>query len=74
MSIEADAEALRKAMKGFGTDEDALIKIVANRTNHIRDHPHQRQWPRQRPVLRARDHRRRLCDQNLCQEGLRVKG
>ena len=33
MSIEADAEALRKAMKGFGTDEDALIKIVANRTN-----------------------------------------
>ena len=33
MSIEADAEALRKAMKGFGTDEDSLIKIVANRTN-----------------------------------------
>ena len=36
MSIEADAEALRKAMKGFGTDEDALIKIVANRSNSQR--------------------------------------
>ena len=30
---QADAEALRKAMEGFGTDEAALIKICANRTN-----------------------------------------
>ena len=29
----SDAEQLRKAMEGFGTDENALIKIVANRTN-----------------------------------------
>ena len=30
---QRDAEDLRKAMKGFGTDETALIKICANRTN-----------------------------------------
>ena len=30
---EQDADALRKAMKGFGTDEAAIIKIIANRTN-----------------------------------------
>ena len=30
---QADAEAIRKAMKGFGTDEAALIKICANRSN-----------------------------------------
>ncbi|KAM6977963.1 annexin A6 isoform 2-T2 [Aplochiton taeniatus] len=29
----ADAQALRKAMKGFGTDEDAIINIIANRNN-----------------------------------------
>ena len=31
--MSQDAEALRKAMEGFGTDESTLIKIVANRTN-----------------------------------------
>ena len=31
--MSGDAAALRKAMEGFGTDEDALIKIVANRSN-----------------------------------------
>ena len=30
--MEADLEALKKAMKGLGTDEDTLIKIVANKT------------------------------------------
>ena len=30
---EQDADALRKAMKGIGTDEAAIIKIIANRTN-----------------------------------------
>ena len=33
---QAYAEALRKAMKGFGTDEAALIKICANRSNQQR--------------------------------------
>ena len=31
-----DAETLRNAMKGFGTDEAILIKVVANRTNRQR--------------------------------------
>ena len=34
--IDADAAALRKAMKGLGTDEKAIIKIIANRTNRER--------------------------------------
>ena len=34
--IDADAAALRKAMKGIGTDEKAIIAIIANRTNRER--------------------------------------
>ncbi|KAI1898249.1 hypothetical protein AGOR_G00070390 [Albula goreensis] len=32
----SDAKALRKAMKGFGTDEDAIIDIVTQRSNEQR--------------------------------------
>lgn len=34
--MQAQAQALRKAMEGWGTDEDALIKVVANVTNNQR--------------------------------------
>ena len=34
--VDADAAALRKAMKGLGTDEKAIIQIIANRTNRER--------------------------------------
>lgn len=32
----ADAQALRKAMKGFGTDEDGLINVICRRSNEQR--------------------------------------
>lgn len=31
-----DAHDLRKAMRGFGTDEDTLINIICRRTNEQR--------------------------------------
>ena len=34
--VDDDAAALRKAMKGFGTDEKTIIEIAANRTNRER--------------------------------------
>ena len=30
--MEADLEALKKAIEGLGTDQDTLIKIIANKT------------------------------------------
>ena len=34
--VEADAATLRKAMKGLGTDENAIIQLISNRTNKER--------------------------------------
>jgi cyanophycinase-like exopeptidase len=34
--VEADATALREAMKGNGTDKKAIIAIVANRSHEQR--------------------------------------
>ena len=34
--MDGDLENLKKAMEGFGTDEDTLIKIIANRTTSQR--------------------------------------
>ncbi|CAH2276049.1 annexin A6 isoform X1 [Pelobates cultripes] len=35
-NADNDGKALRKAMKGFGTDEDAIIDIITKRTNDQR--------------------------------------
>ena len=33
VDLDKDAQTLRKAMKGFGTDEDAIIQVVCARDN-----------------------------------------
>ena len=35
-NVQDDANALRKAMRGFGTDEAAIIEIIANRSSNQR--------------------------------------
>ncbi|KAM6469300.1 annexin A6 isoform 2-T2 [Liasis olivaceus] len=35
-NADGDAKVLRKAMKGFGTDEDAIIEVVTQRSNDQR--------------------------------------
>jgi annexin A7/11 len=35
-NAEAEAEKLRKAMKGIGTDEDAIIRVLTNCSNEQR--------------------------------------
>ena len=36
VKVDADAATLRKAMKGLGTDENAIIQLISNRTNKER--------------------------------------
>lgn len=49
-NAEADCDALRKAMKGLGTDEKAIIDILANRTSDQRAH-----LPKQYKTMFGRD-------------------
>ena len=50
--MQAQAQALRKAMEGWGTDEDALIKVVANVTNNQRQQITTRKYTKVRMIHR----------------------